>query len=54
MFHWDPVAHLDLNLELLYQTTHQSTPDGFVEAGGVAWQSNSSGLAGRLSLTRDF
>ncbi|HEY1940921.1 MAG TPA: porin [Roseiarcus sp.] len=54
VFHWDPVAHLDFDLELLYQTTHQSQPGGFVTAGGVPWQANTSGLAGRLSVTRDF
>ncbi len=57
VFHWDPVAHLDFNIELLYQSTHQATPDGFitpVAAGNSPWQSNTSGLEGRFEITRDF
>jgi hypothetical protein len=54
VFHWDPVAHLDFDIELLYQNTRQSTPAGFVEANGAPWQATSSGLAGRFAVTRDF
>ncbi len=55
VFHWDPVAHLDFNIELLYQTTDQSRPAGYTTAAGaIPWQSNSSGLEGRFEITRDF
>ena len=54
VFHWDPVAHLDFSLELLYQTTHQSMPTGYVATSGVPWQANTDGLAGRIGVTRDF
>ena len=54
VFHWDPVAHLDFNLELLYQSTNQSRPVGFVPTAGLGWQSTSSGLEGRFEITRDF
>ena len=54
VFHWDPVAHLDFDIELLYQSTHQAQPTGFIAAGGVPWQANSNGLAGRFAVTRDF
>jgi hypothetical protein len=36
VFHWDPVAHLDFNLELLYQNTHQSEPGTFTTFFGNA------------------
>jgi Porin subfamily len=54
--HWDPVAHLDFSLELLYQTTHQSAPEAFTTAGnaGIAWKTNTDGLESRLMITRDF
>jgi len=56
VFHWDPVAHLDFNLELLYQTTHQDAPSGYSAAanGGIGWKSNTDGLEGRFEITRDF
>jgi hypothetical protein len=55
VFHWDPVAHLDFNLELLYQSTNQSRPLGYTTAvGALPWQSTSQGLEGRFEITRDF
>jgi hypothetical protein len=56
VFHWDPVAHLDFNLELLYQNTHQSTPAAYSAAanGGLGWKANTDGLEGRFEITRDF
>ncbi len=56
VFHWDPVAHLDFNIELLYQDTHQSTPAAYsaVANGGQGWVANTSGLEGRFEITRDF
>ncbi|HEV3045142.1 MAG TPA: porin [Roseiarcus sp.] len=51
--HWAPVPHLDFEAELLYQTTHQSTPVDY--AGGVTpFPDSADGFAGRLQVTRDF
>jgi hypothetical protein len=53
--HWDPVAHLDFSLELLYQTTHQSMPAAYtVPAGDVPWKATTDGIESRLAITRDF
>jgi hypothetical protein len=56
VFHWDPVAHLDFALELLYQTTHQDAPAAYSAAanGGQTWKANTDGLEGRFMITRDF
>ncbi|HEY1941242.1 MAG TPA: porin [Roseiarcus sp.] len=56
VIHWDPVPHLDFNLELLYQTTHQSMPAAYsaVANGGLPWHANTDGLEGRFEITRDF
>jgi hypothetical protein len=55
VFHWDPVPHLDFELEILYQTTHQSTPvtDTLI-APVTVFPKNSDGVAGRFEITRDF
>jgi hypothetical protein len=54
--HWDPVPHLDFELELLYQNTHQSTPGLYTAAasGGFAFPNNTDGFAGRFQITRDW
>jgi Porin subfamily len=62
---WNPVNNLNFDLELMYQSTNQSTPSGF--AGTVYnygqaneffvpgdWHGNSSGFAGRFRVTRYF
>ncbi len=55
VFHWDPVAHLDFNLELLYQSTTQSRPTLWAASPGIpSWPGTSSGLEGRFEITRDF
>jgi hypothetical protein len=62
VFHWDPVAHLDFNLELLYQSSNMSRPAAWsgdiivnnTTTTGNAWKSTSQGLEGRLEITRDF
>ncbi len=51
-FHWDPVAHLDFNLELLHQGANQSRPAGWQAFSLSPWQSTSSGLEGRFEITR--
>ncbi len=56
VFHWDPVAHLDFNIELLYQTTHQTAPAAYsaFANGGLPWHANTDGLESRFEITRDF
>jgi len=63
---WNPVTNLNFDLELMYQSTSQAAPSGFLGtvynlggAGGAFfvpgdWKGNSSGLAGRLRITRYF
>jgi hypothetical protein len=50
--HWDPVAHLDFQAGIMVQATRQATPAAYV--GPASFPINSSGLAGSLSITRDF
>jgi hypothetical protein len=57
--HWDPVPLLDFELDLVYQTTHQSTPGLYGTTGTVngvvaPFKSGSSGFDGRLQITRNF
>ena len=62
---WNPVTNLNFDLELMYMSVNQSAPSGF--AGTVYnygqpneffvpgdWKGISSGLAGRLRITRYF
>ncbi len=62
---WMPVTNLNFDLELMYQSTTQDRPSGFLgtvyNAGEVnqffvpgAWEGNSSGFAGRFRITRYF
>jgi hypothetical protein len=62
--HWDPIPLLDFEVDLLYQTTHQSTPGNW-GAGSVtgtngitvtpaAFKNNSDGFAGRFEITRSW
>ncbi len=59
--HWDPLPLLDFALEVLYQNTHQSTPGlyatapvGTINGVAAAFPSNTSGVAGRFYITRNF
>jgi hypothetical protein len=63
---WAPVTNLNFDFELMYQSTVQAAPSGFLGtvynlggAGGAVfvpgdWRGNSSGFAGRLRITRYF
>ena len=62
---WDPVNNLNFDLELMYQSTNQATPSGFLGTVYNQGQSNeffvpgdwhgvSDGFAGRLRITRYF
>jgi Porin subfamily len=59
---WMPVTNLNFDLELMYQSTQQDRPSGFlgtVFGNGVftpfaGWQGESNGFAGRFRITRYF
>ena len=62
---WNPVNNLNFDLELMYQSTNQSTPNGFLGTiynSGTAseffvpgdWHGVSDGFAGRFRITRYF
>ena len=63
---WNPVTNLNFDLELMYQSTTQDRPSGFLgtvyNVGGPGgaffvpgdWHGNSSGFAGRFRITRYF
>ncbi len=63
---WNPVTNLNFDLELMYQSTNQTAPSGFLgtvyNLGGASgavfvpgdWKGNSSGFAGRFRVTRYF
>ena len=62
---WNPVTNLNFDLELMYQSTNQSAPSGFLGTVYNAGQTNSffvpgdwhgvsDGFAGRLRITRYF
>ena len=50
--HWDPVAHLDVQAGIMAGATRQATPAAYV--GPASFPTTSNGLAGSLSITRDF
>ena len=67
--HWDPVPQLDFEVDLLYQSTHQSTPGnwgvGSITSTGTpgsaatvatpaAFKANNDGFTGRLQITRSW
>ena len=52
-FEWDPVPKLAFDLDLLYETGNQDTPNAWnVSSGG--WKKNFSGFIGELRVERDF
>ena len=67
---WNPVTNLNFDLELMYQSTNQQRPSGFIGtwepdvfnpvtlANGVFvpgfWKGTSDGFAGRFRITRYF
>ncbi len=63
---WNPVTNLNFDFELMYQSTVQTAPSGFLgtvqnlgNAGGSVfvpgdWRGISDGFAGRLRITRYF
>jgi Porin subfamily len=63
---WNPVNNLNFDLELMYQSTNQTRPNGFLgtvyNTGGIGgavfvpgdWHGVSDGFAGRFRITRYF
>jgi hypothetical protein len=62
---WNPVNNLNFDLELMYQSTNQAAPNGFLgtiyNAGQASeffvpgdWHGVSDGFAGRFRITRYF
>jgi hypothetical protein len=58
---WNPVTNLNFDLELMYQSTQQNRPSGFIgtvlNTGAFVpglWEGNSNGFAGRFRITRYF
>src|ERR1700734_2099382 len=63
---WNPVTNLNFDFELMYQSTVQAAPSGFLgtvyNLGGASgaffqpggWKGVSDGFAGRLRITRYF
>jgi hypothetical protein len=58
---WNPVTNLNFDLELMYQSTNQDRPNGFIGtvfSNGAfvpgAWEGTSNGFAGRFRITRYF
>ena len=63
---WNPVTNLNFDFELMYQSTVQAAPSGFLgtvyNLGGTGGQcscpaigaATASGFAGRLRITRYF
>jgi hypothetical protein len=62
--HWDPVPLLDFEVDLLYQSTHQSTPGNWgagrlvtptgVVVAPAGFKSNNDGFTGRLQISRNW
>jgi hypothetical protein len=54
--HWDPVKNLDFEMEVLYQNTFTTQPNGFVVAPGTnaAWQPRADGFETRFEVTRNW
>jgi hypothetical protein len=56
--HWDPVPQLDFEVDLLYQTTHQSTPGNWAGiingVAGQGFKANNDGFTGRLQISRSW
>jgi len=54
VFDWSPVKNLDFALDAIYESSHQTTPAGWANLGGGAFQNNADGFNGRLHIVRSF
>ena len=51
VFDWSPVKNLDFALDVVYESSHQSTPYDYV---GSPYYNNSDGFNGRIHVVRSF
>jgi len=54
VFDWSPVKNLDFALDVVYESSHQSTPYGWATYGVGSFQNNADGFNGRLHVVRSF
>ena len=54
VFDWSPVKNLDFALDAVSELSHQTTPVGWSDLGGGAFQNNADGFNGRLRVVRSF
>ncbi len=50
--HWSPAPHLDVQLQMMVQDTHQATPASYLAPPAFAGHSN--GVVGAMEIVRDF
>jgi len=54
VFDWSPVKNLDFALDAVYESSHQSTPVGWLTGTNGAFHNDSDGFNGRLHIVRSF
>ena len=54
VFDWSPVKNLDFALDAIYESSHQTTPEGWTLLGGGKFQNDADGFNGRLHVVRSF
>ena len=54
MFDWSPVKNLDFALDAVYESSHQTTPEGWTLLGDGKFQNDADGFNGRLHVVRSF
>jgi hypothetical protein len=54
VFDWSPVKNLDFALDAVYESSHQSTPNGWTTVLYGPYSNNADGFNGRLHVVRSF
>jgi hypothetical protein len=54
VFDWSPVKNLDFAFDAIYESSHQSTPVGWLTGTNGAFHNDSDGFNGRLHVVRSF
>jgi hypothetical protein len=54
VFDWSPVKNLDFALDVVYESSHQATPNGWATWGTTPFHNDSDGVNGRLHVVRSF
>jgi len=54
VFDWSPVKNLDFALDAVYESSHQSTPIGWLTGINGTFHNDSDGFNGRLHVVRSF